>query len=62
MPAHLRKSYLSGKVAARIRWGAPGDFNRCVAQATKHGVPGHMRKGMCNILHTQAVGKPPGKH
>jgi hypothetical protein len=62
MPAQLRASYLRGKVAARIRWGSGGDFNRCVAQATKHGVPGHMRKGMCNILHRQATGHAPGRH
>lgn len=62
MPAQLRKSYLTGKVAARIRWGSSGDFNRCVAQATKHEIPGHMRKGMCNILHRQATGTAPGQH
>lgn len=61
MPAQLRRSYLSGKVAARIRWGAPRDSYRCVAQARKHGVPARMRWGMCNKLHTAKLGAPPGK-
>jgi hypothetical protein len=60
MPAQLRESYLRGEVAARIAWGTPGDFTRCVAQATKHGVPARMRDGMCAQLHRDAVGFWPG--
>ena len=62
MPEQLRESYLRGKVAARIGWGTPGDFDRCVAQARHHGVPAHMRNGMCATLHKQATGEVPGKH
>lgn len=62
MPAQLRESYLRGKVAARIAWGTPGDFDRCTAQARAHGVPERMRPGMCNILHQQATGNAPGEH
>ncbi|GAA0897754.1 hypothetical protein [Pseudonocardia zijingensis] len=60
MPAQLRESYLRGEVAARIRWGTPGDFRRCVAQATAHGVPARMRDGMCAELHHAATGLWPG--
>ncbi|MEJ2886166.1 hypothetical protein [Actinomycetospora aeridis] len=62
MPAQLRRSYVSGKVAARIGWGSSGDFRRCTAQAAKHGVPARMRKGMCARLHRAATGKWPGRN
>ena len=60
MPAQLQQSYLHGKVAARIRWGTPGAFNRCVRQAQKHGV-GMKSKGMCANLYKKATGRWPGK-
>ncbi len=60
MPPQLQKSYLSGKVAARIRWGSGGDFNRCVRQAKKHGM-GVKAKGACATLHKKATGFYPGK-
>lgn len=50
--------WLHGEGAAKIRWGTPGDFSRCV---------NHLRKyvsdpeGLCNTLHTRALGQPPGK-
>lgn len=56
MPPQLQKSYLSGKVAARIRWNTPGDFTRCVRQAIKHGMPPNVAKGACNGLHKKATG------
>lgn len=59
MPAHLRRSYLTGKVAARIGWGSPGQFNRCVAQARKHGM-GRMAKGACARLYHAKTGRHPG--
>lgn len=63
MPPQLKESWLRGEIAARIRWGTDGDFDRCVTQARKHDVPVAQRKGMCNNLHREALGgKPPGKH
>jgi hypothetical protein len=59
MPPQLRESYLRGKVAARIRWGTPGDFTRCVAQAKVHGM-GRKAEGACARLHRDAVGFWPG--
>lgn len=59
MPPQLQKSYLTGKVAARIRWGAPGDWRRCVAQAKVHGM-GRKAEGACSTLHRKAVGFWPG--
>lgn len=62
MPPQLQKSYIGGKAAAKIGWGKDGDFDRCVAEARHHGIPAHMRKGMCATLHKKATGQVPGKH
>jgi hypothetical protein len=59
MPPQLQRSYLTGKVAARIRWGTPGDFTRCVRQAKVHGM-GRMAEGACARLHHKATGMWPG--
>lgn len=56
MPPQLQKSYLSGKVAARIRWGTKGDYRRCVRQALKHGMSPYQAKGVCQTLHKKATG------
>jgi hypothetical protein len=56
MPAQLRKSYLSGKVAARIRWRTGGDYGRCVKQAVKHGMSPPVARGVCQKLHKAATG------
>ena len=56
MPPQLQKSYLSGKVAARIRWNTPGDWTRCRRQALKHGMSQRQAKGVCQTLHKKATG------
>lgn len=61
MPKQLQNSYLHGKVAARIRWGTPGDYGRCVKQAMKHGIPPNVAKGMCQTLHKKATGMYTGE-
>jgi hypothetical protein len=60
MPAQLQQSYIAGKVAQRIRWGVPGDFKRCVAQAKIHGM-GRKAEGACAMLHHKALGAWPGR-
>lgn len=60
MPPQLERSYLTGKVAARIKWNTPGDFTRCVRQAVKHGMAPPVAKGLCNKLHNKATGVYPG--
>lgn len=59
MPAQLQRYWLAGKGAAKIRWGMPHDFNRCVRNLRKH-FPKNP-EGLCNILHQKAVGAAPGK-
>ncbi|MGH3099308.1 MAG: hypothetical protein ACRDMV_25285 [Streptosporangiales bacterium] len=54
----LKNYWVHGKGAAKIRWGEPNDFYRCVA---------HLRKyvsdpqGLCNTYHEAALGVAPGQ-
>jgi hypothetical protein len=59
MPLQLQRYWLAGKGAAKIRWGMPHDFNRCVRQLRKY-FPKNPQ-GLCNILHQKSLGAPPGK-
>lgn len=59
MPLQLQRYWLTGKGAAKIRWGLPHDFYRCVRNLRKY-FPKNP-EGLCNILHQKAVGAPPGK-
>lgn len=54
----LREYWVHGEGAAKIRWGQPGDFNRCVTHLGKYvGNP----QGLCNTYHQEALGVPPGQ-
>ena len=59
MPIQLQRYWLGGKGGAKIRWGMPHDFDRCVRNLRKH-FPKNPQ-GLCNILHQKALGAPPGK-
>jgi len=59
MPQQLIEYWVHGKGAAKIRWGTPGDFNRCVRNLAKY-FPRNPQ-GLCNRLHTRALGQPPGQ-
>ena len=54
----LRRYWTKGPGAGKIKWGAPGDFNRCVKHLAKYVTD---PKGLCNVYHRVAVGAPPGK-
>jgi hypothetical protein len=58
---NLRHWYVDGAGAAEIAWGAPGDFDRCVALAAKHMTPDNA-KGYCNLRHHEALGIYPATH
>lgn len=51
--APLRRYWLRGKGALKIRWNTPGDWTRCVRQLRKY-----VRdpKGLCSVYHKQATG------
>lgn len=55
--APLRRYWLRGKGALKIRWNTPGDWTRCVRQLRKY-----VRdpKGLCAVYHRQATGVWPG--
>lgn len=69
MPAQFKKYWLAGAGAAKIRWGQPGDFDRCVrsinAKIVENGrapLPDREIKGLCSNLHREALGTNPGDH
>ncbi len=48
-----------GEGAIKIRWGTPGDYDRCLRELGKH-VPPEMIHGLCQNLHIKATGAPAG--
>jgi hypothetical protein len=50
----LRRYWVHGKGAAKIRWGQPGDWKRCVRYLSKH--LGPRAKGYCQLRHKDALG------
>jgi hypothetical protein len=67
MPIQFKKYWLAGAGAGVIRWGAPGDFDRCCtainAKIAEHGgkpLPDGEIKGLCATLHKEATGATPG--
>lgn len=50
----LRRYWTKGKGAAKIRWGTPGDWTRCVRQLSKY--MGPRAKGYCQLRHKEATG------
>ena len=53
--------WVDGRGAAKINWGAPGDFNRCRAQLGKYVQNPDWLAGLCANLHYRALGAWPGK-
>lgn len=66
LPPQLLKYWVAGPGAAKIGWGAPGDFNRCrvniQAEVSEKGAPlaPHIIDGLCATLHKIATGARPG--
>lgn len=56
--AKLRRYWLYGKGAAKIRWRTPGDWTRCYRQLAKY--MGPRAKGYCALRHKEANGYWPG--
>jgi hypothetical protein len=50
----LRQYWTRGKGAAKIRWGTPGDWKRCVRHLSKY--MGVRAKGYCQLRHKDATG------
>ena len=50
----LRRYWTRGRGAAKIRWGTPGDWKRCVRHLSKY--LGVRAKGYCQLRHKEATG------
>lgn len=59
MPPQLKEYWLVGEGAAKIRWGTPGSFDRCV-RALRGDFP-QDPEGLCANLYHDATGKWPGQ-
>jgi hypothetical protein len=53
----LKRYWTEGEGAAKIRWGTPGDFMRCVHHLEKYIAD---PKGYCSDMHQRATGFRPG--
>lgn len=60
--ARIRRYWTHGKGAAKIRWGAPGDFNRCRTQLAKYVQNPDWLAGLCANMHKEVLGFWPGEH
>lgn len=60
MPSQLKRYWLAGPGAAKIRWGTPGSFDRCV-RALRDDFPENT-EGLCANLYHEATGRWPGQN
>ena len=59
----LHEYWVHGPGAARIRWGAPGDFDRCTRELEVHAhFTPEQAHGYCNLAHHAALGIYPATH
>lgn len=56
----LERYWKYGPGAAKIAWGGPGDFRRCVLQLRKH--VGVKAERVCAQWHFDTTGLYPGSH
>lgn len=59
--SRIRRYWVRGKGAAKIRWGVPGDFNRCRSQLVKYVQNPEWLAGLCANMHKEALGVWPGQ-
>jgi hypothetical protein len=59
MDPDLKRYWLRGEGAAKIRWGTPGAFKRCVSNLREH-FP-QATEGLCANLYHEATGHWPGE-
>ena len=59
MPRQLQDYWLHGEGAAKVRWGTPGSFTRCVKELREHFPQGV--NGLCANLYHEATGHWPGE-
>lgn len=52
--------WVHGEGAAKIGWGGPGDYDRCVVELSKY-TPGGAH-GLCSTMHEAATGMSTAEH
>lgn len=57
----IRNYWVRGKGAAKIKWGVPGDFNRCRRQLAKYVQNPEWLAGLCANMHKEAIKLWPGQ-
>lgn len=57
----IRTYWTHGEGAAKIKWGLPGDFNRCRKQLAKYVENPDWLAGLCANMHHEALGVWPGQ-
>src|SRR5690606_10770742 len=60
--ARIRRYWVRGAGARKIRWGQPGDFYRCRRQLAKYVQNPKWLSGLCANMHKEALGIWPGQH
>lgn len=60
--SRIRRYWVRGEGAAKIRWGEGGDFNRCRAQLAKYVQNPEWLAGLCANMHREALGIWPAQH
>jgi 2'-5' RNA ligase len=59
----LRRYWTHGEGAAKIRWGTPGDHDRCVRLVVEHAeFTEEQAHGYCNLREKEATGQYPAQH
>jgi HK97 family phage prohead protease len=59
----LHQYWVHGEGAAKIRWGTPGDHDRCVQQLIEHAdFTPDQAHGYCNLAEKRATGLYPAQH
>lgn len=61
MPPALLKYWVRGRGAAKVRWGEPGDYNRCRRELSRYVHPEQI-DGLCAELHKLATGLWTSEH
>ncbi|MCX4450702.1 hypothetical protein [Streptomyces sp. NBC_01789] len=56
----LRRYWTTGAGAAKIKWGTPGDYNRCVRNVSRF--MGARARGYCALRHKAATGMWTAQH
>lgn len=59
--ARLKNYWTHGPGAAKLAWGTPGDYDRCIVELGKYVTPGVVH-GLCANLHHDALGIWPATH